>query len=141
MTALLQTALLVFLGVAGGIAVGGGLVSLLVVLDIIPRLAQLSRAWRRVYAFETAVVSGALCFTLFHFFGWTVGLGKLGGAVLGLLTGIFVGMLAGALTEVLNVFPILARRLGMTRYLIGLLMAMVLGKMAGSLFDWLWFHR
>ena len=41
-----------------------------------------------------------------------------------------------ALTEVLNVLPILAKRLRLTGYLFGLLMAMVAGKVAGSLFDW-----
>ncbi|MNP59190.1 hypothetical protein D3C76_1541690 [compost metagenome] len=45
-------------------------------------------------------------------------------------------MLAAALTEVLNVLPILAKRLHMQRYLFGFLLAMVFGKMAGSLFEW-----
>lgn len=57
-------------------------------------------------------------------------------AAVGLFDGIFVGMLAAALTEVLNVLPILAKRLRMTSYLFGLLLAMVFGKVAGSLFDW-----
>ena len=56
--------------------------------------------------------------------------------VIGLMCGIFIGMLATALTEVLNVLPILAKRLRLTGYLFGLLMAMVAGKVAGSLFDW-----
>ncbi|MMZ69369.1 hypothetical protein D3C76_1689220 [compost metagenome] len=55
---------------------------------------------------------------------------------MGLFDGFFVGMLAAALTEVLNVLPILAKRLHMQQYLLGLLLAMVCGKVAGSLFEW-----
>jgi len=52
----------------------------------------------------------------------------------------FVGMLAAALTEVLNVFPITAKRLRMEASVGCLLTAVVLGKVAGSLFDWIIFH-
>jgi stage V sporulation protein AB len=136
----LQAALLVLIGLGGGIAVGGGLVAFLVVLDIVPRLAQLAQAWRSVHLFEAAVVSGTLLFTLVHFFDWKLPLNVTAASLVGLLSGCFVGMLAGALTEVLNVFPILARRLGIGDYIVWLLMAMVFGKIAGSLFDWLWYH-
>ena len=61
--------------------------------------------------------------------------------VIGLMCGIFIGMLAAALTEVLNVLPILAKRLRLTGYLFGLLMAMVAGKVAGSLFDWFVYNK
>lgn len=57
----------------------------------------------------------------------------------GLLAGVFVGMLAAALTEVLNVLPILAKRIGLRSKIIILLMAIVIGKIAGSLFHWLYF--
>jgi stage V sporulation protein AB len=55
------------------------------------------------------------------------------------LTGVFFGMLAAALTEVLNVLPILTKRIGVNEQIITLLMAIVLGKIVGSLFHWLYF--
>jgi stage V sporulation protein AB len=55
----------------------------------------------------------------------------------GVLAGCFVGMLAAALTEVINVLPIMAKRLGIDGYMMWLLMAMILGKVIGSLFEWL----
>ncbi len=58
-------------------------------------------------------------------------------AGMGLLDGIFIGMLAAALTEVMNVLPILAKRLHLGGFIHALVMAMVLGKVLGSLFDWL----
>ncbi|MNN00242.1 hypothetical protein D3C81_1128280 [compost metagenome] len=125
-----------FLGLAGGIAVGGGVIALYIVLDMIPRLAQVTRSYDKVHWYEGAMVGGSVVGTVadfwdLHFHGPWIGSG-----VVGLFDGFFVGMLAAALTEVLNVLPILAKRLHMQRYLLGLLLAMVCGKVAGSLFEW-----
>lgn len=129
------------LGLAGGLAVGSGLVALLIVLDLIPRLAQIANAYRLSIWFETAVICGSLYWTFADFMDWHLPLPS--GAFLigaGLLDGIFVGMLAAALTEVLNVLPILAKRMNLSDYMVALVMAMVLGKTLGSLFDWLVFQ-
>ncbi|MFH5184798.1 stage V sporulation protein AB [Paenibacillus sp. TAB 01] len=131
--------LLIFLGIAGGIAVGSGMVAFLVVLNIIPRLAQISRTYHLIRWLEGAVIGGSLFFTLTDFFEWSFSFYPLAAALFGLLAGGFVGMLAGALTEVINVLPILAKRIGMGSYMIWFLMAMIFGKVLGSLLDWLHF--
>ncbi|KTD87111.1 stage V sporulation protein AB [Paenibacillus etheri] len=136
MTAPLSLGLNLLLGIAGGIAVGGGVIALFVVLDMVPRLAQLTSSYDKVHWYEGAMVVGSLLGTVSDFWNWKISLGPLVELGIGLFDGIFVGMLAAALTEVLNVLPILAKRLNMTHYLFGLLMAMVSGKVAGSLFDW-----
>ncbi|ASS65073.1 MULTISPECIES: stage V sporulation protein AB [unclassified Paenibacillus] len=126
------------LGLAGGIAVGSGMVALLIVFDLIPRLAQLARAFSKAAVFESAVVGGSVFWTWADFFEWRMRLPVVLALPLpGLLCGIFIGMLAAALTEVMNVLPILAKRLRLTAFLGALVMAMVIGKTAGSLFDWL----
>lgn len=136
MNVLLELPVSLFLGIAGGIAVGGGVIALFVVLDMIPRLAQLTQSYDKVHWYEGAMVSGSLIGTIADFWHFKIGAGPVIPAIVGLFDGVFVGMLAAALTEVLNVLPILAKRLQMTSYLFGLLMAMVAGKVAGSLFDW-----
>lgn len=126
------------LGLAGGLAVGSGLVALLIVLDLIPRLAQIANAYRMSIWFETAVIFGSLYWTFADFMNWRLSLpSSVFLSVSGLFDGIFVGMLAAALTEVMNVLPILAKRMNLSDYMVGLVMAMVLGKTLGSLFDWL----
>jgi stage V sporulation protein AB len=140
MTDILTAGLIILVGLSGGLAVGSGLVAFIVVLDIIPRLAQISRSFYKVHWLEGSVVAGALFWTFADFFDWRMHLFPLGTALIGCFAGIFVGMLAGALTEVLNVFPILAKRLHIGDYIIWLLMAMVLGKVTGSLFDWIVFR-
>lgn len=129
--------LLILIGLGGGLAVGSGFIAFITVLDIIPRLTQLTNSHRDVKRYEWALVSGALLFTIIDFFEvhflfppWVT-------SALGLFAGIFVGTLAAGLTEVLNVFPILAKRLHMDEAIIKLLMAMVFGKMIGSMIQWL----
>lgn len=103
--------LLVMIGLGGGIAVGSGFVAFITVLDIVPRLTQLSSAHQHVRKLEWALISGALFFTIIDFFQWIASFPEWVTSVYGAFAGIFVGMLAAGLTEMLNVFPILAKRL------------------------------
>lgn len=141
MTAPISLGLNLLLGIAGGIAVGGGVIALIIVLDMVPRLAQLTSSYDKVHWYEGALVGGSLLGTVSDFWNWRLSAGPIVELGVGLFDGIFVGMLAAALTEVLNVLPILAKRLNMTHHLFGLLMAMVAGKVAGSLFDWFVFRQ
>ncbi|MEI1421943.1 stage V sporulation protein SpoVAB [Bacillus rugosus] len=130
---------IIFVGLGGGITVGAGFVAFLTVMGIIPRLMQLTKTMRFVQAYEAAVILGAVCggwetLHMNHLF-----LTKWIAVPVGLLAGLFVGMLAAALTEVLNVLPILAKRIGLRSKIIILLMAIVIGKIVGSLFHWLYF--
>lgn len=138
---LLGDFLLVVIGLAGGLAVGSGLVAFITVLDIVPRLTLLTRTLGHVRHYQYAIVAGAVGATWIDFRSIAFPFPLWLTIVVGLLAGSFVGLLAGALTEVLNVLPILAKRLHMGSYLLYLLMAMVLGKVIGSLFQWLIFIR
>ncbi|AKF95370.1 stage V sporulation protein AB [Brevibacillus laterosporus] len=126
----------IVMGLGWGLAVGSGLVAFLSVLDIIPRLTQLSSSHSFIRSYEWAIVLGALWFTWCDYFAISVQLPAVLTAVVGSFAGIFVGMLAAGLTEVLNVFPILTKRLGLHDYMRNFLMAMVLGKIVGSLLQW-----
>jgi len=137
----LAIALTMVIGLAGGLAVGGGFVAFIVVLDIIPRLAQLTHTRHRIAWLEAAVICGVIYWSLADFNGWMWRASPIGTAAVGCVAGIFVGMLAAALTEVLNVLPILAKRLKLFNVLKWLLLAMMLGKVCGSLFDWLVYQR
>ncbi|MHA0855513.1 stage V sporulation protein AB [Paenibacillus sp. CMAA1364] len=131
----------IILGIAGGIAVGSGVIAFILVLDIIPRLAQLTFTYHKVHWYEAALILGSLIGTISDFWHWTASFNPIVSIIIGLFFGVFVGLLAAALTEVLNVLPILAKRLHMKNYIVGLLMAMVAGKILGSFFDWFIFRN
>ena len=129
----------IFLGLASGLAVGSGFVAFLTVLGIIPRLTQLSKTMKMIQQYEWGVVFGALTGVLGSLWDPTLGISAYFLIPLGLTGGVFFGMLAAALTEVLNVFPILAKRLRLDGKLIILIMAIVFGKIFGSIFQWVYF--
>ncbi|MUK87220.1 stage V sporulation protein AB [Ornithinibacillus sp. L9] len=127
----------ILIGFAGGLAVGSGFVAFLTVLGIIPRLIQIAKGNHLIKVLIGCVIGGSIFGTYLSFTGvsWNQPIILL--VIWGLFHGIFNGMLAAALTEVLNVFPIITKRIGLEQYLLWLLMAVVFGKIAGSLFQWL----
>lgn len=129
------------IGFAAGIAVGGGFVAFLTVLGIIPRLIQLSKTDTFISVYIASIILGSLfgVYMSFADISWNQPLILL--VMWGAFHGIFNGMLAAALTEVLNVFPILSKRIRMEDKLLWLLMAIVFGKIAGSLFQWTIFMK
>lgn len=128
-----------FIWLAWGIAVGSGFVAFLAVLGVIPRLTQLTKTQMKLHMYEVAVVAGAIIGSWFSFHDLVLRAPVVLVIIVGLLSGTFNGMLAAALTEVLNVIPILAKRIGIDGKIIYLLMAIVFGKIAGSLFQWLYY--
>lgn len=133
-------AISIFIGFAGGIAVGSAIVALLTVLDFLPRLAQLARL-RKFRWMEIALISGSVSWSIIDFQDWHFHLPPWTSAIWGGFSGIFIGLLAAALTEVLNVLPILAKRIQMKNLIQYLLFAMIIGKIVGSLFQWLIYNR
>lgn len=128
-----------FIGFSGGIAVGTGFVAFLSVIGIIPRLTQLTKTIKKIRAYEFAVVVGALFGCWISLRDTVFFMPRYVSVPIGLLAGMFIGMLAAALTEVLNVFPIVAKRIGIQKKIVFLLMAIALGKVFGSLFHWIYF--
>ncbi len=137
MEVMIQNISIVIIGLAWGLVVGSGFVAFITVLDIVPRLAQLIKGFSYIKWFQRGLIAGVIFFTIIDLRGLAFSLPLIIAVIVGLFSGMFVGMLAAALTEVLNVLPILAKRLNMVDAILFLLMAMVLGKVAGSLFHWI----
>ncbi len=131
--------LVVFIGLASGLSVGAGFVAFLTVLGVIPRLTQLSKSMRMIKYYEWAIIFGVLIGVQASLRDPSLHISSYFLIPLGLTGGVFVGMLAAGLTEVVNVFPILAKRIRVDGQIIILVMAIVLGKIFGSIFQWLYF--
>ncbi|PSL43305.1 stage V sporulation protein AB [Salsuginibacillus halophilus] len=126
----------VLLGLGGGLAVGSGLVAFISALGIIPRLVQIAKCYSRLVHLEWAVISGVLFGSIMTLTDAHLALPEVVAVIPGFFAGMFVGMLAAALTEVLNVMPVLAKRLGVDQGIFAFLFAIALGKVLGSLFFW-----
>ncbi|WP_307473240.1 stage V sporulation protein AB [Cytobacillus purgationiresistens] len=136
---IVKVLIVMFIGLASGIAVGAGFVAFLSVLGIIPRLTQLTKTMKMIHYYEWAAVLGVIGGAMAALWNPVFSISPFVLIPIGLACGTFVGMLAAALTEVLNVFPILAKRIGVDGQITYLLMAFVFGKVFGSLFQWIYF--
>src|SRR5699024_7277305 len=131
----------IIIGFSSGIAVGLGFIALLTMLKVIPRLIHLSKNIKNSWTFIYPVIIGTLFGSYLSFTDYSIHLPLIFIIVFGLLHGIFNGMLAAALAEVLNVLPIISRRIKLHGQIRKLMMALVFGKTFGSLFQWIIFVK
>lgn len=132
-----MTLLIPLIGFSNGIIVGSGIVALITLLDIVPRLAQLTRTYQYIHWYETVIIIGATIAAYASLTGIYLPFGSLLVIIVGFFMGTFVGMLASALAEVMNVMPIIVRRFSLDGFVIYILYALIFGKVAGSLIHWI----
>lgn len=120
-------------GAAAGAATSSGVFAFLIKIGIYPRMIGTTHTIRVLSFYEWMVIAGIICGGVYSIFPelplhvgyWFV-------VVWGLCAGIYVGCVAAALAEVLNVFPVLFRRLRVDRGIPYFMTMMALGKMCGA---------
>lgn len=128
---------LCMLALSGGALVGTAAAAFVTLLDIVPRMAQVSDTSDKIGLYEITISLSATFISFLTLLGWGIGIkSKIFLVLVGLTLGIFVGLLASALAEVLNVMPVLLRRVRIQKYIIAVLIAIALGKMVGSFLSW-----
>lgn len=151
----LRQLLLAVIGASAGLIVSAGVFTVLISVGLIPRFAGKMHVASKVFVLEEAVIWGTLMGSflsvyskwgeigyyvrMHEIFGsdategaWNL-IGTLLQIVFGLFAGIFVGCLALAIAEMLNTIPVFARRIGFRHGLGIAILAVALGKLAGSL--------
>lgn len=126
-----------FIGLSEGAVVGTALAAFLTILDIVPRLAQLTNTEHSIKIYEVMIAMSVTIISFFHFLEASISFGKIMVVIVGLFMGIFIGLLASALTEVTNVIPVIVNRFKLHGYVKYLFIALASGKIIGSLVFWL----
>lgn len=132
-----MSALSALIALLHGLLVGGAFAALVALLGIPVRLKSLFRLPIPIRALSLCTVAGALLGCWFTLTEVRLPLPPWTAAVFALGCGVFVGMMAYALSEVLEVFPATVGSLHLGRGVALLLLALALGKMAGSICYWL----
>ena len=114
--------------------IAGGVIALMVGLGIITRFVGITHTAKHVKGYETAILAGAIFGNLLTVHQIRIPLGIFGLVLMGVLFGIFVGGWILALAEIVNIFPIFARRIGITKGYSLIVIAIAVGKTAGSLY-------
>ena len=128
---------LIIFGLSSGIMVGAGVISLLILVGIIPRMAQLSNTRSFINFYEKILVIGTFLGALISIQNISISIGKIGVIVFGLSYGIFVGFLSSGLAEILDYIPIASTRLKIpTLYLKYIIISLLIGKVIGSFIGW-----
>lgn len=120
-------------GLFGGIIIASGLLALLIGLNIIPRYAGITHTAHHMLLYENCAMAGAVLGNLFTLYNWNLNLGNWAAGAYGLFGGIFLGSWIIALTEILDIIPIMARRVGLVRGIGGVIVCTAVGKMLWSL--------
>lgn len=148
------TAFLVFIGLASGAVISGGVFAFISMIGVIPRLMYRSGTASSSRLYENMVVLGGTVGNIVYLFaddmqkvflragqvqvmesaGGMFLLGCLLQILYGIGAGIFVGSLAMALAEGLRVIPIMIGRVRLEAGLPYVLLSIALGKMAGALY-------
>ena len=128
--------LLVTIALSGGAVVGSAAAAFVTLLDIVPRLSQLTNTAKKITLYEKVIVISMSLISFMTLLHKSIKVDYLILAPIGLILGVFVGMLASALAEVLNVMPVLIRRLNIDGYIYPVLLSIALGKVVGSLVSW-----
>lgn len=129
----MEQMLVALVGFSSGFIVAGGVVALMVGLGIITRFIGVSHTGSRVRYYENAILLGTVGGTIVTVYSVSFPIGAWFLCLGGLFTGVFVGGWIMALAEVINVFPVYCRRLGITKGLSWIIISMAVGKTLGSL--------
>ena len=133
----MREALLGAVGLCMGMTIASGVVAFIISLGIVPRFAGITRSATRVRLYEDWSMVGAVLGNLLFLYQEALPLGNAGLAVYGSFSGIFLGSWVVALGEVVNIYAILVRRIGLVKGIGLVILSMALGKVAGSL--WFFF--
>ncbi len=129
--------ILIFIGISCGIMVGAGVISILILVGIIPRMAQISNTKKYISFYERLLIIGSIIGSLISIQNFTFKIGLVGVIFIGICYGVFVGFLSSGLTEVLEYIPTVSRRLNISySYLKYLIISLIFGKVIGSFITW-----
>ena len=128
---------LIVFGLSSGIMVGAGVVALLILVGIIPRMAQITKTKSFISYYEKILVIGTLLGSLISIQNISISIGRTGVLILGLSYGIYIGFLSSGLAEILDYIPIVSRRLKIpTLYLKYIIISLLIGKVIGAMIGW-----
>ncbi len=129
--------ILIVFGLSSGLMVGAGVISILVLIGVIPRIARVSKTTQYISVYEKILIIGTTLGSLISIQNITLYLGLTGIILSGLTYGIFIGFFSSALTEILEFIPTISRRVKIPIiYLRYIIIALILGKVIGSFIGW-----
>ncbi len=130
---MIEQIVLLLMGISAGGVTSAGVFALITVIGVIPRLAGKTHTARWLHWYEWAVILGGIWGNAVNLFQIPKGGGQFLLILYGLGSGMFISSLIMSLAEVLNVVPVMCRRIRLTTGIPYIVLGLALGKMAGAL--------
>lgn len=132
MSDIIRTVSYYILGLSFGVAVAAGLFAFLTTVGVVTRLVAGTKTAKYMMLYETVAIFGVAVANAVDLFQFRLPDGVLWRSAGGLFSGIFVGCLAAALAEVVNVLPVMTKRIKLKVGLPYIVLAFALGKGFGA---------
>ena len=126
-----------FVGLSAGVVIGSAAAAFFTLLNFISRTIQVANARKMVKIYQNIIALGASAYSFIYFSNITFKLNNMISALVSLFMGYFLGMFSSTLAEVLDVIPILSKKLKTKHRLKYITTSLLFGKTLGSLCYWL----
>lgn len=130
--------LMVFIGFSSGVVISGGVFAFINAMGIVSRMAVKTKTKEYLRTYEDAITLGGIFSAVITLFRLEFHLPNIIIILYALFIGIFMGVLAVALAEVLNVVPIIMRRMRINMGLPVIVISLALGKSVGAIIYFFW---
>lgn len=117
----------------GGVIVGGAYAAFITLINVFPRLIQVTETKKYFKIYEAVFIISTWLFTLVYFYGYNVNLTFIV-PIAGLFSGIFLGMFSSALAETLNVIPVISKKFKIKKQMKLVIISILIGKVCGALY-------
>lgn len=129
----IQNVIMAVSAFSGGFLVAGGVIAVIVGLGIVTRLVGITHTAKENRWYESMIFTGAIFGNMLTVYRIPLSLGRAGLLILGVSAGIYTGGWIMALAEMVHIFPIFSRRIGITTGIGMIIWSLALGKILGSL--------
>lgn len=132
----MRSIILIIIAFGGGTVVGGAFAAFITLIQLFPRLLQVSESSQYIKILQNVFIIGAIAFLSLYFSDVYFKINTFIIMLLGLVFGTFIGLFSSALAEVLNVIPILSKKLKIKRQFKYIIYSLLAGKVLGSIYFW-----
>jgi stage V sporulation protein AB len=133
MVTVLKMIALSIIGFSAGVVISAGVFAFISVLGIVPRLVERTHTETYALLYEDSIMIGGIFGGLNIIAPIHIHVGIIGLIIFGLFSGMFIGCIAVSIAEVLDVIPVLLRRIHLETNLAYFMITLAVGKTIGSL--------
>lgn len=128
----------IIIGFAAGTVLAGGLVAFISVIGVVPLMTYRTKTKDHALLYENVIAVGSIIGSILTMWDFTIKTPAVLIIIFGFAFGNFTGVLIIALAEVLDVMPILDRRIKLKKGIALIVYAFAAGKLVGALYYYLY---